>query len=160
MMRDRFRSARLLSFVTGLVNQELLLPNEYLAAENRILRAHLPTRLRLSDAERSTLAEIAKRLGRKALKEIARVAKPDTLLARVRVGDAGDLLQQFPAQLFADFCERGSLWTGQPEAWLQMGFQDAVLDQQVLILQEQFLVDETRMPEDGDAGDTWLQTPS
>ncbi len=66
--------------VTGLVNQELLLRNEYLTAENRVLRAHLPMRLRLSDAERSTLAEIAKRLGRKALKDIARVAKPDTLL--------------------------------------------------------------------------------
>ena len=35
---------RLLTYVTGLVNQELLLQNEYLAAENRILRAHLPTR--------------------------------------------------------------------------------------------------------------------
>jgi len=58
-MRDRFHWARLLSFVTGLVNQELLLRNEYLAAENRILRAHLPARLRLSGAERSTLAEIA-----------------------------------------------------------------------------------------------------
>ena len=43
--------ARLLAYVTGLVNQELLLQNEYLAAENRILRAHLPTRLRLSDPE-------------------------------------------------------------------------------------------------------------
>ena len=83
-MHDRFHWARLLAFVTGLVNQELLLRNEYLAAENRILRAHLPTRLRLSDAERSTLAEIAKRLGRKALKDIARVAKPDTLLAWYR----------------------------------------------------------------------------
>jgi hypothetical protein len=38
----------------------------------------------LSAAERSTLAEIAKRLGRKALREIARVAKPDTLLAWYR----------------------------------------------------------------------------
>jgi putative transposase len=83
-MRDRFHWARLLSFVTGLVNQELLLRNEYLAAENRILRAHLPARLRLSDAERSTLAEIAKRLGRQALQDIARVAKPDTLLAWYR----------------------------------------------------------------------------
>jgi len=83
-MRDQFHWARILSFVTGLVNQELLLRNEYLAAENRILRAHLPARLRLSDAERSTLAEIAKRLGRKALREIARVAKPDTLLAWYR----------------------------------------------------------------------------
>jgi hypothetical protein len=77
-MRDQFHWARILSFVTGLVNQDLLLRNEYLAAENRILRAHLPARLHLSDAERSTLAEIAKRLGRKALQEIARVAKPDT----------------------------------------------------------------------------------
>src|SRR5690349_15917736 len=34
--------ARLLAYITGLVSQELLLQNEYLAAENRILRAHLP----------------------------------------------------------------------------------------------------------------------
>src|SRR6267143_4595912 len=34
--------ARLLAYATGLVNQELLLQNEYLAAENGILRAHLP----------------------------------------------------------------------------------------------------------------------
>src|SRR6187431_938990 len=73
--------ARLLAYVTGLVNQELLLQNEYQAAENRILRAHLPTRLRLTDPERSTLAEIGKRLGRKALKRVALVAKPDTILA-------------------------------------------------------------------------------
>src|SRR4030081_234596 len=83
-MRDRFHWARLLAFVTGLVNQELLLRNGYLAAENRILRAHLPSRLRLSDAERSTLAEIAKRLGRKALRDIACVAKPDTILGWYR----------------------------------------------------------------------------
>jgi len=31
------------------------------------LRAHLPSRLRLSDAERTTLAEIGRKLGRKAL---------------------------------------------------------------------------------------------
>jgi hypothetical protein len=31
--------ARLMAYVTGLVNQELLLQNEYLAAENRILLA-------------------------------------------------------------------------------------------------------------------------
>jgi hypothetical protein len=30
--------ARLLAYVTGLVNQKLLLQNEYLAADNRILR--------------------------------------------------------------------------------------------------------------------------
>jgi hypothetical protein len=83
-MRDRFHLARLLAFVTGLVNQELLLRNEYLIAENRILRSHLPNRLQLSDPERATLAEIAKRLGRKTLNDIAQVAKPDTILAWYR----------------------------------------------------------------------------
>jgi putative transposase len=76
--------ARLLAYVTGLVNQKLLLQNEYLAAENRILRAHLPARMRLSDPERSTLAEIGKRHGRAALQQVACVAKPDTILAWYR----------------------------------------------------------------------------
>ena len=75
---------RLLAYVTGLVNHELLLQNEYLAAENRILRTHLPKRLRLTDPERSTLAEIGKRLGRRALDQVACVAKPDTILAWYR----------------------------------------------------------------------------
>ena len=75
---------RLLTYVTGLVNQELLLQNEYLAAGNRILRARLPSKLRLSDLERSTLAEIGKQLGRKALAQVACVAKPDTILAWYR----------------------------------------------------------------------------
>jgi putative transposase len=74
------RWLRLLAYVSGSVNQELLLRNEYLAAENRILRAKLPTRLRLSSPERPTLAEIGKRLGQKALREVACVAKPDTIL--------------------------------------------------------------------------------
>jgi len=76
--------ARLLAYITGLVNQELLLQNEYLAAENRILRAHLPSRLRLSDPQRSTLAEIGRRLGRKALAQVACIAKPDTILGWYR----------------------------------------------------------------------------
>src|SRR5437868_6600720 len=76
--------ARLLTYVSGLVNQELLLRNEYLAAENRILRAHLQGRLRLADPERATLAELGKRLGRKALGQISCVAKPDTILGWYR----------------------------------------------------------------------------
>ena len=42
---------RLLAYVTGMVNQQLLLQNEYLAAENGILRSHLPKRLRLTDEQ-------------------------------------------------------------------------------------------------------------
>jgi putative transposase len=58
--------------------------DEYLAAENHILRTLLPARLRLSDPQRSTLAEIGKRLGRRSLAEVAVVAKPDMILARYR----------------------------------------------------------------------------
>jgi len=76
--------ARILAYITGTVDQELLLRNEYLVAENRILKAQLKTPLRLTDAERMTLAEIAHRLGRKALEDVANVVKPDTLLGWYR----------------------------------------------------------------------------
>jgi len=76
--------ARILAYITGTVDQELLLRNEYLAAENRILKAQLKTPLRLTDAERMTLAEIAHRLGRKTLEEVANAVKPDTLLGWYR----------------------------------------------------------------------------
>ena len=66
------------------MNRELLLQNEYLAAENRILKARLQPGLRLSDGERATLAEIGKRLGRKGLQQVARIAKPDTILGWYR----------------------------------------------------------------------------
>jgi hypothetical protein len=44
--------ARILAYVTGTVDQELLARNEYPAAEDRITKAQLNGRLRLSDAER------------------------------------------------------------------------------------------------------------
>ena len=76
--------ARTLAYITGTVDQELLLRNEYLVAENRILKAQLKERLRLSDAERAKLGEIGHRLGRKALGEVATTALPDTILTWYR----------------------------------------------------------------------------
>ena len=58
---------RLLAYITGRVDKELLVRNEYLAAENRILRAKIRGRLQLLDGEKRSLAEIAHRLGRKAV---------------------------------------------------------------------------------------------
>ncbi|HXA65878.1 MAG TPA: hypothetical protein VNV82_12040 [Bryobacteraceae bacterium] len=52
-MRNK-KWVQLLAYVRGSVNQELLPQNEYLTAENRIVRAKLPSRLRLSDPERAT----------------------------------------------------------------------------------------------------------
>src|ERR1700684_1803381 len=76
--------ARILAYVTGTVDQELLARNEYLVAEIRILKAQLRGRLKLSAAERAMLGEIGHRLGRKALAEVATVARPDTILAWYR----------------------------------------------------------------------------
>lgn len=47
--------ARILAYVTGTVDQELLARNEYLAAESRVMKAQLKGRPKLSD----TKAQIA-----------------------------------------------------------------------------------------------------
>jgi len=70
----------LLAYITGTVDQELLLRNEYLVTENRILRNQIKGRVRLSDGERKTLAEIGSKLGKHALEEVAKIVKPDTIL--------------------------------------------------------------------------------
>jgi putative transposase len=72
---------RLLAYITGSVDQELLLRNEYLVTENRILRRQISGCVRLSDDERTTLAQIGKKLGKQALAEVASVVTPDTILA-------------------------------------------------------------------------------
>jgi len=69
-----------LALVSGRVDEELLLRNEYLAAENDILKSKLNKPLRLNNYERIRLAKIGKRIGLKALKEIACIVKPETIL--------------------------------------------------------------------------------
>src|SRR5213596_1260485 len=71
---------QLLAYITGTVDQELLLRNEYLVTENRLLRNQMKGRLRLSDGERKVLAAIGQKLGKQALKEVATIVKPDTIL--------------------------------------------------------------------------------
>lgn len=48
--------ARLVAYVTGMVNQQLLLQKEYLAAENKILRAVLL--VNIEQAEMMRVAQI------------------------------------------------------------------------------------------------------
>src|SRR2546425_3433690 len=71
---------QLLAYITGTVEQELLLRNEYLVTENRILRNQITGRVRLTDGERKALADIGQQLGKKALAEVAKIVKPDTIL--------------------------------------------------------------------------------
>jgi putative transposase len=72
---------QLLASITRSVDEELRLRNAYLATENRILRQQMTGRVLLSDGDRLALAEIGQKLGRKALTEIATIAKADTILA-------------------------------------------------------------------------------
>ena len=69
----------LLAYITGAVDQELLLRNEFLLTENRILKNQIKGRLQLMDLERISLAEIAKRLGRMGLEEVAQMVRPETI---------------------------------------------------------------------------------
>jgi putative transposase len=72
---------QLLAYITGSVDQELLVCNAYLVTENRILCQQITGHVRLSDGERKTLARLGKRLGRQALAEVATIVTPETILA-------------------------------------------------------------------------------
>jgi hypothetical protein len=62
---------QLLAYIMGSVDRALLLRNEYLIPENRILRQQITGRICLSGGERKTLAELRERLGKQALDEVA-----------------------------------------------------------------------------------------
>jgi len=72
------------------------LRNEYLAAENRILRNQIRGRVQLSDGDRQALAESGQKLGKQTLEEVATIAKPATILAwhRKFVTQKGDGLKR------------------------------------------------------------------
>ncbi len=69
-----------LAYLTGSVDQALLLRNAYLVTENRLLRNQITGRIRLNDGERKALGDIGQKLGKQALKDVAKIVKPDTIL--------------------------------------------------------------------------------
>ena len=73
-----------LAMVGGHVNEELLLRNEYLATENEILRSNLQSTISFSNCERIRLAKLGKRIGIKALRDVAMIVKPETILTWYR----------------------------------------------------------------------------
>src|SRR4029077_8496848 len=62
---------QLLAYITGSVDEEILLRNEQLVTEDRILRQKIKGRVQLTDQELRSLAEIGKQLSKKALEEVA-----------------------------------------------------------------------------------------
>src|ERR1700740_3772986 len=71
----------LLMVLTGCLDRRERDALAYLVEENRLLRRQLGgRRLRLADDDRRRLAARAYRVGRAALRDIATIATPDTLL--------------------------------------------------------------------------------
>jgi hypothetical protein len=58
-----------LAYISGSVDEQWRLRNEYLAAENRMLRHQIEGWIPLTDTERQTLAQIGQTLGKQALEE-------------------------------------------------------------------------------------------
>ncbi len=73
-------TVEVMALVSGRVEKEILLRNEYLAAENEILKSKIEKPLRFSNEERIRLAKIGKQIGLKALKEISCIVRPETIL--------------------------------------------------------------------------------
>ena len=71
----------LLESVSESVNDHLRLRNDYLVAENRIIRHQIDGCVQLTDSERQELAKLGAKLGKKVLAEIATIAKAETILA-------------------------------------------------------------------------------
>ena len=69
-----------MALVSGRVEEEILLRNEYLAIENEILKSKINKPLQLNNHERIRLAKIGKRIGLKALREIVCIVKPETIM--------------------------------------------------------------------------------
>lgn len=70
----------LIATLVRVLSRELTLQNEHLRTENRILRSHLPGRIRFTDDERRTLVETAMAMGRNLMRETVTIVKPETIL--------------------------------------------------------------------------------
>lgn len=70
---------QMLAYVSGSVDQNLLKQIDYLVEENRVLRAQLPGRPKLNDAQRRRLTTKAIVLG-KLMASTVTIVKPDTIM--------------------------------------------------------------------------------
>lgn len=67
--------------VARLLCRELTLQNEYLRAENQVLKSKIKGRIRFTDEERRSLVNAALAMGRKLMQEVVSIVKPETILA-------------------------------------------------------------------------------
>ena len=70
----------IMTLAKGRLEQELLLRNQYLAAENEILRSRIEGRLLLTREEKALLARLGKEIGAEALRDVSHIVTPETVL--------------------------------------------------------------------------------
>lgn len=71
----------IIATITRLLCKELTLQNEYLRAENKILKSKINKRVHFTDDERRILVDAALAMGRDLMKQIVSIVKPETILA-------------------------------------------------------------------------------
>ena len=67
--------------VARLLCKELTLENEYLRLENQVLKQKVRGRICFKDHERWLLVNAALAMGRRLMRKVVTIAKPDTILA-------------------------------------------------------------------------------
>ncbi|MFC1805406.1 integrase core domain-containing protein [Planctomycetota bacterium] len=86
MARDasrRFNWARLplIATIARVLCREVTLENEYLRVQYEVVRSKVPGRIRFTDEERRRLVDAALAMGRKAMRSVVSIVKPETILA-------------------------------------------------------------------------------
>jgi len=79
--RVNWAALPLIATLARLLCRELALQNEYLCLENRILKGKIDGRICFTDEERRSLVDAALAMGRKLMREIVNIVKPDTILS-------------------------------------------------------------------------------
>jgi len=71
----------LVATVARLLCRELTLQNEYLRKENKVLRSKVKGRIRFNDGDRRLLVDAALARGRKLMRQVVTIVRPETILA-------------------------------------------------------------------------------
>ena len=71
----------LIATVARLLCRELTLQDEYLRLENKVLKSKGKGRLRFTDDERRSLVAAALAMGRKLMRRVVGIVKPEAILA-------------------------------------------------------------------------------
>ena len=82
----RFNWARLplIATIARVLCREVTLEAEHLRVQYEVVRSKVPGRIRFTDEERRRLVDAALAVGRKAMRSMVSIAKPETILAGQR----------------------------------------------------------------------------